>query len=873
MDLKEIKNLEKIWEDLNLIVGKEGQLCPIHQGRTFAVSKGDSVIMWNCRNPACPGHGGGNILRLKMLMGEAASEVEAAQRLLMDYGKLSEQEAARAVGSWGGQEGAGAYRAKNGKEVVSRPRGIKPPPPPDHYLDKYNVRRDAVIDEVTVGESSHTESYALAKASRRWVSAGVYNGRDWAIAVFRWDITDPEGKPDKIIRNFTRSPEGVWTLGMRTIACRPLYKLREIELNKDAIILVVEGEKCMDALQDHLDELELEGGARCIVTTSIGGSEAPERTDWSALAGRKVYIVPDCDAPGLLYAQHIAGLLPETAVELIWVHSQGAQLDDGYDVADWLRDQVRDGRHDDFWKLTRQPMSWSSTLEKIRSECDSARVDKASDLLRQILRMKYDRLIVEDLVARISKATGVSQRVLRAVMDEERNALAPRGWGDYFARKVIEEEFDGHLIREAEQWWHYDGRRWARIEFEEQILYSIDECMRRHWATEVEDWTSTAKKALFIMTSLCSNIKSRLDLMAPPPPVFNCINTELLLNPNGTVTPRKHAPDHFLMHTTECRYDPQAECPKYDQMVHTVFCGDEELIDFWHQFVGYILQPARPLKHFFMIQGSGNNGKTSIMRIISALAGNALAYMDVNGLKERFAYSTLPGKLAVVDDDVAAGSKLPDGELKKLSSGVNLTVEYKGKTPINMHIIASPILLCNRWPSLSDVTPATLERAITIPFHANIPPEKRDPTIVPTIIRSELSGVLNRAIEGYQRLQAHGRFIIPRAARELHGAWLGQSNHGVLWARTRLAPDTGSHLTARQVHDDYTEWCVEQGIRESHRYPRIALRSMLEGLSYATTNTSRRYGGWRLTDARLVTVEEEEARDLENATPAPQRRR
>lgn len=851
MDIKEIKNLEAVWQDLNLQVGLEGQQCPLHGGKTFAVTQGEAAIVWRCRNPTCAGNEGGTILKLKVLMGEAGSEVEAAQLLLMDYGKLTEQQAAMAVGAWRTSGAAAPTHDKKGG-VASRPRGVKPPDPPEYFLDKYNRRRDAVVETFEVGQATTTESYPLGEANKRWVTSGVYNGKVWSIAVFRWDIETPSGERDKIIRPFTRNPEGIWTYGINGVANRPIYKLHEIESEPNAIIIVVEGEKCMDALQDHLDELEFDGGPRCIVTTSIGGSEAPERSDWSCLKGRRVYLVPDCDGAGVAYVQHIASLLEETSVEAVWVHPAREQ-GQGFDAADWLKEEKRCG----FWELPREPMSWSSTFERLRADCDRAKPHEAQAIIKRIVPMKLDRIIVEDLLGRLSKSCGVAMRVLRSVLQDEQNTAAPRGWGDFFARRVIEEEFNGHLIREADQWWHYDGRKWVRIEFEEQIMSSVDATMRRHWDTDIEDWAGTLKKANFILPAITGSINTRLNLLAPPPPIFNCINTELLIGTNGSITPRKHSAEHYLMHSTECYYDPDASCERYDKMVRTLFCGDEELVRFWHQVVGYLLQPARPFKHFFMLQGSGNNGKTSIIRILSHLAGHAFSFMDVNDLKERFAYSGLPGKLAVIDDDVAAGSKLPDGELKKLSSGVNLSVEYKGKTPVNMHIIATPVLLCNRWPSLSDVTPATLERAITIPFHANIPPEQRDPHLVSHILKHELSGVLNRAIQGFQELLAQGRFIPPPACQRLHSVWLGQSNHGILWANTCLIREEGSTVTAHNVYKDYVAWCDDNAIRESNRYSMIALRSLIEGLSFSTRSTSAKYGRWRIADARCFTPKDD----------------
>lgn len=78
---------------------------------------------------------------------------------------------------------------------------------------------------------------------------------------------------------------------------RPLYRLPELlAANSDRVVIVTEGEKCADAL----------AGLGYAATTSFGGANAARKTDLSPLAGRKVIIWPDHDAPGQKYAEQIS---------------------------------------------------------------------------------------------------------------------------------------------------------------------------------------------------------------------------------------------------------------------------------------------------------------------------------------------------------------------------------------------------------------------------------------------------------------------------------------------------------------------------------------------------------------------------------------
>src|SRR4029078_3934082 len=90
-------------------------------------------------------------------------------------------------------------------------------------------------------------------------------------------------------------------------APRPLYRLNALLRQPNAPVLVVEGEKCVDAARAVFLEF--------VVTTSPGGAGAADKADWSVLAGRqKVWIFGDADKPGTDYGQQVASILHELGV-------------------------------------------------------------------------------------------------------------------------------------------------------------------------------------------------------------------------------------------------------------------------------------------------------------------------------------------------------------------------------------------------------------------------------------------------------------------------------------------------------------------------------------------------------------------------------
>jgi putative DNA primase/helicase len=135
--------------------------------------------------------------------------------------------------------------------------------------------------------------------------------------VVRWD--KPYGKE---IRPIARRADG-WHIAAMSEP-RPLYGLPDLAAARR--VIVCEGEKAADAARS----------LGFTATTSAGGSQAAQKTDWRPLAGKEVWILPDNDAPGRKYAETVAGILarltPAPVVRIVEL----PDLPDGGDIVDWI---------------------------------------------------------------------------------------------------------------------------------------------------------------------------------------------------------------------------------------------------------------------------------------------------------------------------------------------------------------------------------------------------------------------------------------------------------------------------------------------------------------------------------------------------------
>ena len=124
---------------------------------------------------------------------------------------------------------------------------------------------------------------------------------------------------------------------------RPLYGLDRLFANPEAEVIVCEGEKAADAAARLFPDR--------VAVTSMNGAKSPEKSDWSVLAGRKIFLWRDYDIAGEEYVISVerlasaAGAVLVGAIRPEWFLNKGIELgikrDDlsiGWDAADTEQD-------------------------------------------------------------------------------------------------------------------------------------------------------------------------------------------------------------------------------------------------------------------------------------------------------------------------------------------------------------------------------------------------------------------------------------------------------------------------------------------------------------------------------------------------------
>jgi P4 family phage/plasmid primase-like protien len=300
-------------------------------------------------------------------------------------------------------------------------------------------------------------------------------------------------------------------------------------------------------------------------------------------------------------------------------------------------------------------------------------------------------------------------------------------------------------------------------------------------------------------------------------PVINCRNGEVWLNKRGRIDFRPHTPANHLNHRLNVDYDPTAKCPIYDRTVREIFAGasnPKAMRRHWHELAGYMLQPPRPFAIVLVLDGTGRNGKSLLIKIVIELMGKSVVYAaPVASLTGRWSTAHLAGKRLFVDDDVAKDCVLPDGILKTISEEKILTGERKYRDKAEVLCGVVPVLLCNNLPVLQDISTGMQRRLQVIPFERTFTGNAEDALLLDKIRDQELSGVLNRMLKGLQRLTRRGHFRIPIPVKQATEKWVASANVVERFLQVKCKEDAAKSAWGDQLYKAFRQFVTDEGLR------------------------------------------------------------
>lgn len=457
-----------------------------------------------------------------------------------------------------------------------------------------------------------------------------------------------------------------------------------------------------------------------------------------------------------------------------------------------------------------------SEISKLSNNSSSSEIES---VMKMLLFLSNNEQAI--YLERIKNQTKMSKSMLKDFLKNARELNISNVSGDEVTA-LIEAFLDkyyknGRLLMHCEDgnYWSYNERFWEITN--ENLLMQQLIPLAQQYITESLSITGAVTNALRLLKGRVYRPGDPLRLHGDVPSVINCRNGELWFSEDGEVVFKPHCAESYLWHCLEVDYSPEMLCPKFDEALKQIFGkseSPEEMGRHFMELVGYICQSWRKIAAIVILYGSGSNGKTSLMSIVERLLSESSVMSDrISEVEQHtFKVGALSGKLLFVDDDVDMGTCLPDGFLKKISEEKLMTGQHKYRNPFTFKCRAVPVLLANSYPSLKDISYGIQRRMIVIPFDRKFGPEDAKPGLFDDIWEQEASGILNRAVQGFQRLRKRERFEEPKDCISAKNAWFTRSNILVTFLEEicKKGDDHKQHVT--ELYNCFRSYCSRSGV-------------------------------------------------------------
>ena len=327
------------------------------------------------------------------------------------------------------------------------------------------------------------------------------------------------------------------------------------------------------------------------------------------------------------------------------------------------------------------------------------------------------------------------------------------------------------------------------------------------------------KVSEFVGLTLRANVKTYEWFESETLRKINFQNGYLDLNTNEF---HPHTPDIGFRNVLDYDYDPKAECPCFDKMLQDVTMKDESLQKVILEFAGYaISQDSCWTQKALVLEGLGSNGKSTLINVLTALAGPAnVTSLTLGDIKGEYNRQMLDGKILNIAEETPSKALADSSIFKNLVTGGSTLVRKIYKDPYTMRNRAKLIFSCNILPATEDTSDALFRRLIIVPFRARfqVGQEGFDPHIEEKMLK-ELPGIFNRVLQAYRELWERKQFSDSDAAREALDQYVRDINPVKDWIDEKIEvyPLGNGHddyfVTFSQLYDEYRADMESQGFR------------------------------------------------------------
>lgn len=300
----------------------------------------------------------------------------------------------------------------------------------------------------------------------------------------------------------------------------------------------------------------------------------------------------------------------------------------------------------------------------------------------------------------------------------------------------------------------------------------------------------------------------------PDPREIVCCKNGLLDIANRELLPP--TPALYSFNNTGIVYDPAAPEPKaWLAFLESSLDKDSQLL--LQQWFGYCLVQDTRLQKMLMVVGKPGSGKGTAMAILRRLVGDSsCCAMTFDKFDANFGLQNAIGKSLMIFPDARQNAKFDIkgsavGAILSITGEDEIQIDRKNVAPVTRRLNTRLVVVSNEVMQLTDRSKALSRRMLWIKFPGHT--RSSDPNLKKKLL-SELSGILNWAVEGWAMVRSTGGFTQPQSAEQLRNAFEEQSSDIASFIEDMCVVGEDKVVEKVELVHHWNAWRISKGYRK-----------------------------------------------------------
>lgn len=290
---------------------------------------------------------------------------------------------------------------------------------------------------------------------------------------------------------------------------------------------------------------------------------------------------------------------------------------------------------------------------------------------------------------------------------------------------------------------------------------------------------------------------------------------------------KSFTPEKIFFNKLPVKYDSTTKCPMIEKFLDDVLAKENDK-DIFYEWGGFNLTNEYVYEKALMCIGNGRNGKDKMLELLKRTIGleNCCAIPLASLLPDSFVISELFRKKSNLAGDIS-GQDLKDLSMfKSLTGRSPISAKRKFLGDITFVNSAKFTFACNELPMVYDLSKGFWDRWILLDFPYTFlvkdEYEKadnkdklkiRDEHIIDKITTpDELSGLLNKFLDGLDRLCLNKNFSTTDGSEDIKNKWIRKSNSFIAFCMDRIEESYESKISKKELRKEYSIYCKQHKV-------------------------------------------------------------